>query len=184
MDFKSIRKIWSNPRDRCYHCKKLVFSLIQDQARKDGIDVLFDGTSFSDLTEYRPGLKAIEELRVLSPLRDAGITSEDIEKILTRSGLDPYYVTSSTCLATRFPYDMKLSESMINQFDEIEAFLVGLGVFPVRARYIPEGIRIETVEEHFGKILTSKGVLIELCESMDLKFITLDLGGLKSGVWD
>jgi uncharacterized protein len=184
LDFASLKTIWSNPRDRCYHCKKLVFKTIQRETRNAGFNTLLDGSTFSDLSEYRPGLKAIEELRIASPLRDAGLTSEDIECFLSRNGIEPFYVTSSTCLATRFPYDMNLSEDVIRIFDEIEAFLVDLNVFPVRVRYIPEGIRIETSENHFEKIVKSKNTLVRFCEQRGLKFITLDIGGLKSGVWD
>lgn len=184
LDFASLKDVWLNPRDRCFHCKKLVFTLIQNEARKNGIKTLFDGTSSSDLSEYRPGLKAIEELQVVSPLKDAGITSEDIEYFLTQSGIEPFYLSSSTCLATRFPYNLKLSEELIRIFDEIEAFLVNLNVFPVRVRYIPEGIRIETSENHFEKIIQSKNALVKFCEERGLKFITLDIGGFKSGAWD
>jgi len=184
LDFASMKDIWSNPRDRCYHCKKLVFTLIQNAARKNGFKTLFDGTSSSDLSEYRPGLKAIEELQVVSPLRDAGVTSEDIEYFLAQSGINPFYLSSSTCLATRFPYNLKLSEDVIRIFDEIEAFLVNLNVFPVRVRYIPDGIRIETSDNHFEKIVESKNALVKFCEERGLKFITLDIGGLKSGAWD
>jgi uncharacterized protein len=183
-DFTLVKDIWSNPRDRCYHCKKFVFKRIRIEAAKVGFNTLFDGTSFSDLSEYRPGLKAIEELRIVSPLRDAGITSEDIESLLTQSGIEPFYLSSSTCLATRFPYNIKLSEDVIRVFDEIEAFLVDLNIFPVRVRYIPEGIRIETSERHFEKLIKSKNTLVKFCEEKGLKFITLDIGGLKSGVWD
>ena len=184
VDFTPEKNIWSNPRDRCYHCKKFIFKHIQREAQKKGFNTLFDGTSFSDLSEYRPGLMAVEELQVVSPLKDSRIKSEEIVNYLAQNGIEPYYLSSSTCLATRFPYDVNLSEADIRKFDEIESYLLELNVFPVRVRYIPQGIRIETGESHFKEILNSKRELIAFCKRRGFKFITLDIGGLKSGSWD
>jgi uncharacterized protein len=184
VELSAEKKIWSNPRNRCYLCKDLIFGHIKRDALRVGIDTIFDGSTHSDLSEYRPGLKATKELGVISPMQNARITSTEIEKYLKNMGIKEYFLTSSTCLATRFPYQHKLVQDEIKQFDEIEMFLTDLGIFPVRIRYIPDGIRIETVKNQFKTIISHRQEIIDFCKTRSQKFITLDLGEFKSGTWD
>ena len=184
VDFNIDSKIWSNPRDRCYHCKRLIFQTIRNETRKMGIGFVFDGTSYSDLSEYRPGLVALEELQIIAPLKDTGITSGYVEQYLADSGIEPFYLSSSTCLATRFPYGHALSEDELKTFDDIESFFIGFGIFPIRIRAIPDGIRIETLDHHFNKIMELKNKIIDYCQKKGIKWVSLDIEGLKSGSWD
>jgi pyridinium-3,5-biscarboxylic acid mononucleotide sulfurtransferase len=185
IDLSREKRILGNPRERCYFCKKKIFTALQKKAQTLGIRTILDGTTFSDLNQFRPGLKALEELGILSPLRDAGFTSAEIIAYLQESlGIEDYYLTSSACLATRFPYDMNLEEDRLRLFDQLENFLVESGVFPVKVRYIPEGIRIETPEQRFPQVLALRHQLMDLCKPKGLKLITLDLEGIKSGFWD
>ena len=178
------QKIIKNPKDRCYFCKSFIFDNIIDKAKDMGINAVLDGTTLSDMDEFRPGLKALEELKILSPLKDAGISSAEIVNFLKNGDIDSYYLTSSACLATRFPYDFELTEKEIRKFDRIESFMVDSGIYPIRVRYIEEGIRIEAEEKNINKIFEIKKRLIALCKKEGIKFITLDLEGLRSGVWD
>ena len=99
-------------------------------------------------------------------------------------GIKEYFLTSSTCLATRFPYQHQLTENEIRRFDEIEMFLTDMGIFPVRIRYMPEGIRIETTNKHFRTIISRRFEILDFCQARGMKFVTLDIGGFKSGTWD
>jgi uncharacterized protein len=145
---------------------------------------IIDGTTHSDLKEYRPGLQALEELKVKSPLKAVGITSSEVAEYLKESGVDDYHLTSSTCLATRFPYGLHLTRELISKFDQVETFLVKENIFPLRVRYIPDGVRIEIPIRLQKDLLRIQGPLIDLCRKIGFKFVTLDLEGIKSGVWD
>lgn len=185
IDLTHEKNIMSNPRDRCYFCKKKIFLTLKQKAIEAGIEWILDGTTYSDLSEYRPGLKALEELNIRSPLQDASITSPEIEAYLQESeGIQEYFLTSSTCLATRFPYRMELNESLLKTFDDLEEYFVDLGIYPVKIRFIPEGIRIETSSRYFREIFHNRDKIINFCKKKGLKFVTLDLEGIKSGVWD
>jgi uncharacterized protein len=185
IDISLEEKILSNPVERCYFCKKKIFETLIQESHKFNIQNVLDGTTHSDLEEYRPGLKAIEELHILSPLKDAQITSGEIVDFLKNTGqIEDYYLTSSTCLATRFPYNFKLENDILRRFDKLESFLVKEGIFPVKIRFIPDGIRIEMAENLFLKIIKIKSGIINICKKNGIKFITLDLEGIKTGVWD
>jgi len=185
IDITGERKVMGNPKDRCYFCKTKIFSTLKERASALGISTVLDGTTYSDLDEYRPGLRAIEELCIVSPLEEARITSGEIVAYLReRVKVDEYYLTSSACMATRFPYDLRLDESTLRVFDEVEFFFVERGIFPVKVRYIPDGIRIETPGKHFDWIFDNRGEILEFCKARGLKFVTLDIEGIKSGVWD
>lgn len=185
IDITAERKVMGNPKDRCYFCKTKIFSTLKERASALGISTVLDGTTYSDLDEYRPGLKAIEELKIVSPLEEAKITSGEIVSYLREHvKVEEYYLTSSACMATRFPYDFQLEEEALRVFDAVEAFFVERSVFPVKVRYIPDGIRIETPAKNFGWILENTGEILEFCKNLDLKFVTLDIEGIKTGVWD
>ena len=185
IDITEERKVMGNPKDRCYFCKTKIFSTLKERAKGLGISTVLDGTTYSDLDEYRPGLKAIEELRILSPLEEAKITSGEIVSYLReRVKVEEYYLTSSACMATRFPYDFKLEKKTLRVFDAVEAFFVDRGIYPVKVRYIPEGIRIETPEKNFGWIFENRDEILGFCKDRGLKFVTLDIEGIKTGVWD
>jgi len=185
LDLSKDKLIMSNPRERCYHCKKKIFTAIQSVADAVHAAAVLDGTTYSDLSQYRPGLKALAELHVVSPLLDAGITSAEIVSHLERDlGTPPYFLTASTCLATRFPYDMELTGELLSVYDQIEAFLVEQGIFPLKIRFIPEGIRIETAVGKFPEVLAKKEMITTYCRGLAIKFVTLDLEGIKTGVWD
>jgi pyridinium-3,5-biscarboxylic acid mononucleotide sulfurtransferase len=184
LDITGDTLIMANPRERCYHCKKKIFGALEERAKKLGAETVLDGTTYSDSKEYRPGLRAIEELAIVSPLRDEGITSSEIVTFLEKIGIDDYYVTSSTCLATRFPYYHQLKPRILKIFDQLESYFVEEGIYPIKVRFIPEGIRIETPDRLFFKVLEKRTEIIQLCKKKGLNFVTLDLEGIKSGVWD
>lgn len=184
IDLFKYKNILSNPKDRCYFCKKKIFSTLKKEALKLKIKNILDGTTYSDLNEYRPGLKALEELKIVSPLRDAAITSDEVVEFLRELEIKNFYLTSSTCLATRFPYDFNLNKNILRKFDMLELFFVENGIYPIKIRFIPDGIRIETKEENFKKILKIRKKIINICKNNRIKLITLDIEGIKTGIWD
>jgi uncharacterized protein len=185
IDLSREKFIMSNHRERCYFCKKKIFSALKKKTQELGIETVLDGTTYSDLSEYRPGLKALEELNILSLLQDVRFTSDEIAAYLQKNaGIEDYFLTSSTCLATRFPYDMQLNEPLLKVFDELEEYFVNIGIYPVKIRFIPEGIRVETPARHFHEVFENRDKIIDFSKKRGLKFVTLDLEGIKSGVWD
>ena len=184
VDLLKDARILKNSRKRCFFCKKHMFTALKKEARRFGIANVSDGSTVSDLSEYRPGRQALQKLDILSPLQDAGFTGAEIAAELKKQGVKDYYLTSSTCLATRFPYDLTLTPRRIDAIGRVEYDLLKQGVFPLRVRYMADGIRIETSEAHFHKIIAQKSDLLALCRSHGFQFVTLDLGGIKSGSWD
>jgi uncharacterized protein len=184
IDFLNDVRLRENPRQRCFFCKLKMFGALKKEARKLGIKIIADGTTVSDLAEHRPGRLALEKLAIHSPLRDAGFTSVEIITQLKKKGAAEYFLTSSTCLATRFPYDFRLNRLIIEAIGRVEHYLIKSGIYPVRVRYLTDGIRIETSPANFRKIIAMSGELIIIGREAGFKFITLDLAGIKSGSWD
>ena len=183
LDLLADRRLRDNPRDRCYLCKRLMFRALKREARRLGIAAVLDGSTLSDQAEHRPGRRALAELGILSPLRDAGIASAEIAAELAREGFEPFYLTSSTCLATRFPYDEPLRPARIAAIGRVEHFLAGRGIYPLRVRHIPAGVRIEVGAERIRDVLAVRQELLAFCRGKSAEFVTIDLGGLRKGAW-
>lgn len=181
--FKDLR-MRQNPRNRCFLCKRQMFTVLKKEARRFGIAMVADGTTVSDLSENRPGRLALEKLGIASPLKDAGFSGPEIAAELKKQGIKDYFLTSSTCLATRFPYDLTLNAGQIGAIGRMEHDLIKLGIYPLRVRAMTDGVRIETTEANFQKIIALKNDLLALGKAHHFKFVTLDLGGIKSGSWD
>jgi uncharacterized protein len=184
IDFLKDVRLRQNPRQRCFYCKKKMFNALKKEARKLGVKIIADGTTVSDLAENRPGRLALEKLAIQSPLRDAGFTTAEIVALLKKKGVAKYFLTSSTCLATRFPYDFCLNRLSIQAIGQVEHYLIRRGIYPVRVRYQTDGIRIEIPPANFKKIITMRDEVIAVCRAAGFKFVTLDLAGIKSGSWD
>jgi len=181
--FKDVH-MRQNSRKRCFLCKKYMFTALKKEAKRFGIPMVADGSTVSDLSENRPGRLALEKLAIASPLKDAGVSGPEIAAELKKQGIEDYFLTSSTCLATRFPYDLTLNAGQINAIGRVEHDLLKRGIYPLRVRYMTDGVRIETTEANFQKLIALKNDLLALCKIHHFKFVTLDLGGIKSGSWD
>ncbi len=184
LDLLADPRLRDNPRNRCYLCKRLMFAALKREAKRLGLAAVADGSTRSDRSEHRPGRRALQELGVLSPLRDAGITSAEIAAELQREGVPADCTESTTCLATRFPYGERLELKRMRALDRVERFLSARGVHPLRARHIPGGVRIEADPGHWQALLAMKDELCAFCRKRGFLFVTLDLGGLRSGPWD
>ena len=172
-----------NPTDRCYRCKKIEFSVIAKAAAEAGIANILDGSNLDDLSDYRPGLKALAELGVHSPLRDAGLCKADIRALSRRIGLPTWDKPAFACLASRVPYGEKITSEKLHRIDEAESYLRGIGLRQVRVRSHQDLARIEVAREERVK-LCDPATMDEV--SARLKFIgflyvCLELQGYEMG---
>lgn len=174
--------IKTNPKDRCYHCKKLFFSQLKDFA---GEKFVIDGTNADDLKSYRPGIKALKELGIKSPLAEFKITKEEIREFAKISGIKIYDKPSTPCFATRFPYNTELNEKLLNTAKTGEKMLKDHGFNICRFRIHGDLARIEIPLNDFEKFLIHKTDIIQsLKQETNLKYFMLDLEGLRSGSMD
>lgn len=135
--------IASNPKDRCYHCKKAIFSIILEAARRDGFEIILDGTNASDDAFDRPGMRALEEMRVLSPLRLCGLTKAQIRALSKEAGLFTWDKPAYACLATRVPTGTAITRQILTATETAEAALVKLGFRDFRVRYMNGAAKLQ-----------------------------------------
>ena len=181
MDLLTSKKINSNPPDRCYVCKKTIFTHLIDEAKKSGFNLLADGSNFDDTGDYRPGMKAIKELGVKSPLIEAGLTKQDIRDLSKELSIKGSDRPASPCLATRIPYNTGITEPLLKKIELAEKFLKSLGYNQVRVRAHGDIARIEVDANLFDKILRERERIISELQNIGFKYISLDLNGFKSG---
>lgn len=171
----------NNPKYRCYHCKHLMFSRLKEFAAEK---VIIDGTNFDDLSVYRPGLKALKELGVLSPFAEFKITKKEIRDYAKNCGIEIFDKPSTPCLATRFPYGTELFEDKIELAAKGERVLKSAGFENCRLRLHNDIARIEIPPEKFIEFLTGKDAITETLKSYGIRYVTLDIEGLRSGSMD
>jgi uncharacterized protein len=137
----------ANPRDRCYFCKKIEFAAIIAEAKRLGIAAVLDGSNRDDLSDYRPGLKALEELGVLSPLREAGLGKAEIRELSRRFALPAWDKPAFACLASRIPYGERIDRDKLARVEKAEDYLRSLGFRQFRVRSHGDIARIEVAPE-------------------------------------
>ncbi len=169
-----------NPTDRCYHCKKMIFSQVKDFA---GDWLVVDGTNVDDLGDYRPGMEAIEELEVHSPLKEAGLSKAEIRRLSKQLGLSSWGLPSTTCLATRFPYGEEITSDKLELLEKAESYLQQLGFEQLRVRYHGEIARIEVAPEERNKFfaLDKLDQINQQLQEFGFDYVTMDLGGYQTG---
>jgi uncharacterized protein len=140
-------EVAANPRERCYFCKKLEFGAILRAARERGIGTVLDGSNLDDLGDYRPGLKALEELEIMSPLREAGLCKAEIRELSRRFGLPTWDKPAFACLASRIPYGERIDREKLERVEKAEDFLRSLGFRQFRVRSHGDIARIEAARE-------------------------------------
>lgn len=176
--------IENNPEDRCYRCKKYLFQKVRELASEKGTSVILEGTNEDDLHVYRPGIRAVRELKIYSPLADAGISKEEVRALAGEYGLEASSKPSMPCLATRFPYGARLTYDKLHQADQGEIFLRNLGFKNVRIRVYGDLVRLEIDKEEMGGLIAQKEKIIEYLKKLGYSYITLDLEGFRSGSMD
>lgn len=172
-----------NGPDRCYYCKKGIFSEIIKVAKENGISYVAEGSNLDDLGDYRPGLKAVSELDVKSPLREAGLNKEDIRIISKAMGLPTWSKPSYACLASRFVYGEEITEEKLKMIDEAEQFLIELGFLEERVRLHGKLARIEVPEKDIERLASDeiREAVYKRFKEIGFMFVTLDMHGYSMG---
>jgi len=172
-----------NPPDRCYYCKKVLFGKLVEIAEKEGIPFVLEGSTLDDDQDHRPGRRAVQELGIRSPLREALYTKSDVRELSRALGLTTWDKPSFACLASRFPYGEEITDEALRMIDEAESFLLGLGFKQVRVRHYLNLARIEVYREEMGRLMENavRERVIKRLKEIGYKYITLDLQGFRSG---
>lgn len=171
-----ISEISSNPQNRCYYCKKHIFEKILSFYSKFGDITVIDGTNASDDIDDRPGYKALQELGILSPLRLCGYSKEDIRKYAKANSLSVWNKPSYSCLATRIPTGIAISENILNKTEKAEDYLMKLGFTDFRVRYCDGFAKIQVCKDDFQKVIDNRRKIV-FTLSVDYKGVLLDLNG-------
>ena len=180
LDIEGFRQ---NPRNRCYLCKHELFEKIKEIAKERGLAAVAEGSNVDDNGDYRPGLKAVEELGVKSPLRFAGLKKEEIRQLSRELGLPTWNKQSFACLASRFVYGETINEEKLSRVDKAEQLLLDLGFHQVRVRIHGAIARLEVLPEELPRIVQEENrhkIYKELKE-LGFSYITLDLAGYRTG---
>ena len=172
-----------NPVNRCYFCKKELFTKINDVARENNIEYVADGSNVDDLGDYRPGMAAARELNVTSPLRDASLTKEDIRILSKDMELPTWNKPAFACLSSRFPYGQKITREKLGMIDRAEQLLLDLGFTQVRVRHHGEVARIEVSAEERNKFFSTDLMdrIYTSFKEIGFNYTALDLRGYRTG---
>lgn len=188
IDELTIDGFTENPPNRCYLCKRELFRNICEAAKEQGMPYVAEASNLDDNGDYRPGLRAVEELQVLSPLRELGIDKKTIRALSKELGIPMWDKPSFACLATRFVYGEQITADKLSMVDKAEQFLVDSGFRQLRVRVHESGngqllARIEIAQEEFTQMMSE-----EMCErvhqrlkEIGFSYVSLDLGGYRMG---
>lgn len=176
--------IENNPIDRCYRCKKGIFQKICAFAEAHGITVILDGTNADDLNEYRPGIRALRELGIISPLAECNLGKREIRELAEEYGISVAKRPASPCLATRLPYGEKITYEVLRRIDAGESYLRSKGFYNVRLRVHGDIARIEVDPEDITKLVNMRTEIIAYLKEQGFLYVTADLEGFRSGSMD
>jgi len=173
----------NNPPERCYFCKKELFSKLKDIADAEDIPYVLDGSNYEDTTDFRPGMKAAEELKIRSPLKEVQLLKKEIRQLSRELDLPTWDKPSFACLSSRFPYYSEIDSISLKQIDQAEEFLRGLGFKQIRVRHHGQTARIEIESDEFPKIMKSeiREEVVRNFRKLGYTYITLDLAGYRTG---
>lgn len=173
----------SNPPDRCYFCKQELFTKLVEVAAEEGISVIADGSNMDDLSDHRPGMRALNELKIRSPLREAGLTKEEIRQLSKQMGLRIWDKPSFACLASRFPYGMEITRDRLSQVGRAEELLREHGIRTLRVRHHGNIARIEVGEKEMERFYDPvfRQTVVRQLRDLGYLYVTLDLQGYRTG---
>lgn len=160
-DVLAHREVVDNPADRCYHCKKVIFQAIVEAARADGYPVLLDGTNASDEADDRPGMQALQELSVRSPLRECGLTKKEIRRLSKEAGLFTWDKPAYACLATRIPTGEQITKEKLATTEAAEDYLFSLGFTDFRVRRFGEAARLQFPADQLEKVMEKREEILK-----------------------
>lgn len=178
----SIKGLTENEPDRCYHCKTAIFSKIIKEAEKNGLEYILDGTNADDVSDFRPGMRALKELGVRSPLKESGLSKAEIRELSRRLNLPTWSKPSMACLASRIPYGTKITRENLQMVESCETYLLDLGYTGFRVRYHGNLARIELKNEDMLRFMEKdRDKVIKHFKTAGFNYITLDLQGYRVG---
>lgn len=178
------KEILNNPIDRCYLCKKMLFTNLLQFAKEKGLKYVLDGTNADDLKTYRPGVKALKELEIISPLAKFNISKEEVRTIAEYLNISVANRPSTPCMATRLPYNTEIEFELLERIEKGEDYLRSLGFNIVRLRVHKDIARIEIEKKDFKKLLDNSEDIIKYLKDLGFIYITLDIEGFRSGSMD
>lgn len=177
----SCREFVENTPERCYHCKRKLFGKLKDFLVGRGFNQVVHGANKDDEGDFRPGEKAAAELDVRAPLRDVGLTKEDIRELSRRAGLVTWNKPSASCLASRFPYGESITPDKLTKVALAENFLRSLGFQQLRVRFHGSIARLELTPDCLTKALEQREGIVSSLKKIGFNYIALDLEGFRSG---
>ena len=160
LDILSVPHVAENPKNRCYYCKNALFSAITAAAKRDGFSLLLDGTNASDEASDRPGMQALRELSVRSPLRECGLKKAEIRRLSKEAGLFTHDKPAYACLATRIPTGDTITSEKLARTEEAEGFLHSLGLRDFRVRTLGDTARIQVTESDLQTVLNNRDAIV------------------------
>ncbi len=170
-----------NQPDRCYKCKKHIFGRLLALAKEKGMAEVVEGSNMDDLKDYRPGLRAIQELGIKSPLRQALLSKEDIRVLSKYLGLPTWQKPSFACLASRFVYGEPITEEKLQMVGAAEELLHNLGFVQYRVLIHEKMARFEVLPQDFSALLTHAPALVSAFKALGFTYVTMDLAGYRTG---
>ena len=172
-----------NPTNRCYLCKKELFTKILEIAKSEGLSAVAEGSNMDDLGDYRPGLQAVRELGIRSPLREAGLTKDEIRALSRRMGLPTWNKPSFACLASRFPYGERITAAGLARVEKAEQWLLdaGLGLTQLRVRAHGDMARIEVPPADVPRLAARAAEIAAAFKKLGFAYTKLDLQGYRTG---
>ncbi|MBU2463177.1 MAG: ATP-dependent sacrificial sulfur transferase LarE, partial [Candidatus Edwardsbacteria bacterium] len=174
----------SNPADRCYYCKSILWREMKKIARAKDITTIIEGSTADDLKEYRPGKAASIKCGIRSPLAEAGLTKTEIRSLAKKMGLPNWNAPSNSCLATRIPYGRTIKVSELRRIGSSETFLKKIGFGNLRVRHHGYLARIEVPAEEIPAMIKRSSNIVKKLKGLGYKFVTLDLAGYQKGCYD
>lgn len=170
-----------NPKNRCYLCKHELFEKIIALAKENNIQYVAEGSNMDDNGDYRPGLQAVAELQVKSPLRHVGLTKQEIRDYSHQLGLPTWDKQSFACLSSRFVYGEEITEQKLGMVDKAEQLLLDLGFHQLRVRIHGTIARIEVLPDEFEKLLQNRTQIVTAFKGYGFSYVTMDLQGYRTG---
>lgn len=178
-----IPEFADNPENRCYYCKRELFSVVKEIALEHDISFVADGTNTDDLNDHRPGMKAAHEALVLQPLLDAEFSKDDVRRLSREMNLPTADKPAMACLASRFPYGARITEEKIWAVDKVEDALRDLGFYHIRVRHHGNIARIEVSEDEIAKLCKPeiRSHIVAVAKDVGFLYVTADLQGYRTG---
>lgn len=170
-----------NDANRCYYCKLSLYKEIEKVAEQNKIENIIEGSNYDDLSDYRPGRKAIIEKGIKSPLLNAKLTKNEIRTLSKELGLNTHAKPAKACLASRVPYGTKITPEILKKIEMAENYIEMYGVSQVRVRTHQNIARIEVLPEDFNKILNNRDKIVNEIKLLGFNYVTLDLLGYRTG---